>query len=189
MAQFGQDTEADLQLLDVKIKQARNEYEQYFLGTRPREPQVLRGEVQKMVNYYTNVSISNTALRFRFNGLQARFFSLRRHWDSTLRKMDEGTYKRDVFKANLRRKAPTPQAAASPRTAKRTASEAPDLFADYRAARERCGQSVERMDRARLDEQIARQREAIRAKTGCKDVQFRVVVEDGRAKLKAKPVR
>ena len=46
MAQFGQDTEADLQLLDVKIKQARNEYEQYFLGTRPREPQVLRGEVQ-----------------------------------------------------------------------------------------------------------------------------------------------
>jgi hypothetical protein len=188
MAQFGKDTESDLQLLDVKIKQARNEYEQYFLGTRPREPQILRGEVQKMITYYTNVSISNTAQRFRFNSLQARFFSLRRHWDNTLRKMEDGTYHRHVFKANMR--GPAPGAVGTPGAEPKAAKpEAPDLFADYRAARERCGQSVERMDRARIDEQIAKQREAIRAKTGCKGVHFKVVVEGGRAKLKATVVK
>jgi hypothetical protein len=188
MAQFGKDAESDLQLLEVKIKQARNEYEQYFLGTRPREPHLLRAEVQKMITYYTNVSIPNTAQRFRFNSLQARFFSLRRHWDNTLRKMEDGTYRRHVFKANIRRATAEP-AKAPAAELKATRPEAPDIFADYRAAREKCGQSVERMDRAHIDAQIAKQREAIQARTGCRDVLFRVVVEDGRAKLKASPVK
>ena len=188
MAQFGKDAEGDLQLLDVKIKQARNEYEQYFLGTRPREPQLLRGEVQKMITYYTNVSIRNTAQRFRFNSLQARFFSLRRHWDNTLRKMEDGTYQRHVFKANLRQPAAAPAKAPRPRT-EAPKPESPDLFADYVAARQSCGQSVEQLDRARIDAQIAKQREALQARTGCSDVRFRVVVEDGRAKLKASPVK
>ena len=188
MAQFGTGVERDLQLLDVKIKQARNEYEQYFLGSRPREPHMLRGEVQKMIAYYTNISISNTAQRFRFNSLQARFFSLRRHWELTLRKMEDGTYHRHVFKANIRRPAAVPTKAPGPR-AEAPKPDAPDLFADYVAARQSCGQSVEQLDRARIDAQIAKQREALRARTGCTNVRFRVVVEDGRAELKASPVK
>ncbi|MEN8183908.1 MAG: MXAN_5187 C-terminal domain-containing protein [Myxococcota bacterium] len=185
MAQFGSDVESDLQLLDIKTKQLRNEYEQYFLGTRPREPHLLRGEVQKMVTYFTNVSISNTAQRFRFNSLQARFFSLRRHWDNTLRKIEDGTYQRQVFKANLRRPSTASDAAAARQPDSDAKSNEPDLFANYLAARQRCGQNVERLDRARVDEMITKQREAIRARTGRTDVRFRVVVEDGRAKLKA----
>jgi hypothetical protein len=190
MAQFGKDAESDLQLLDVKIKQARNEYEQYFLGTRPREPQMVRGEVQKMITYYTNVSIPNTAQRFRFNSLQARYFSLRRHWDNTLRKMEDGTYQRHVFKANIRKPTAAEETAKAPQPrAEAPKPGAPDLFADYVAARESCGQKVEQLDRARIEAQIAKQREALRARTGCTDVRFRVVVEDGRAKLKASPVK
>lgn len=183
MDAFGTDVESDLHLLDVKIKQARNEYEQYFLGTRPREPQQLRGEVRKMITYYANVPIPNTAQRFRFNNLQARFFSLRRYWDNTLRKIEAGTYQRDVFKANLRR---PPAAPVLPRASTPKAPE-PDLFSEYLAARERCGQSTD-LDRERVVAQIARQREAILARTGCREVRFRVVVEEGRAKLKATPV-
>ena len=106
--------EDQIQSLTVKVNQLKREYEQYFLGTRPREPQLLRGEVQKMITYYTNVSISNTAQRFRFNSLQARFFSLRRHWDNTLRKMEEGTYQRHVFKANIRKPATAAEPAKAP---------------------------------------------------------------------------
>ena len=101
VAEFGTNIDDDLQLLDVKLKQLRLDFEQYFLGSRPREPSLLRGEVQKMVAYYANVPIQNTALRFRFNNLRARFFIFRRHWDETLRKIENGTYERHLFKAEL----------------------------------------------------------------------------------------
>jgi hypothetical protein len=39
--------------------------------------------------------------------------------------------------------------------------------------------------RAYLDRQVA----AIRAKTGCSQVRFRLVVEQGQTKLKARPIR
>ena len=53
----------ELQLLEVKIKQLKLDYEHYFLGTRPREPIQLRGEVQKTILRHTNQPIQNTAAR------------------------------------------------------------------------------------------------------------------------------
>ncbi|MDH3521908.1 MAG: hypothetical protein OEM49_15775, partial [Myxococcales bacterium] len=58
--------EETLQTLDHKLIQLRREYDQYFLGTRPREPALLRGEVQKIVSILSNQSIKNTGLRFKF---------------------------------------------------------------------------------------------------------------------------
>jgi hypothetical protein len=184
MAEFGADIESDLNLLDVKLKQLKNEYEQHFLGSRPREPQILRAEVQKMAAYYANVPIRNTAHRFRFNNLQARFFALRRHWDITVRKIDAGTYERHVFKARLHER-DRPASADRPKPA---GAGSPDLFEQYLEARRACGQSLD-VDRKQLGQALEKQRQAIRSRYGCEDVRFRVVVEEGRVKLKATPVR
>jgi hypothetical protein len=195
MAEFGTNVDEDLQVLDARVKQLRLDYEQYFLGSRPRVPSQLRGEVQKMIAYYANVPIQNTALRFRFNNLRARFFSFRRHWDETVRKIEDGSYERNVFKANLhereraeRRGRTGGDAASTPAPAAPDAPDPRGLFGDYVAARERCGLaggvSAEQFER-----QLRTQEAAIREKTGCQAVRFRVVVEDGKAKLKATPVR
>ena len=90
MSVLGTDIEEDLVLLDARLKQLRLEYEQYFMGARKREPQLLRGEVQKIIAYYANVPIRNTGHRFKFNNLRARFFAFRRHWDETQRKIEDG---------------------------------------------------------------------------------------------------
>ena len=45
------------------------------------------------------------------------------------------------------------------------------------------------MDLDRFHSYIDRQAEAIRAKTGCREIQFRIAVQDGKMKLKAKPIR
>ena len=44
------------------------------------------------------------------------------------------------------------------------------------------------LDRDTFRQYIARQVELIRVKTGCESVQFRLAAEDGKLKLKAKPV-
>jgi hypothetical protein len=195
MAEFGTNIDEDLQLLDARIKQLRLDYEQYFLGSRPRPPTQLRGDVQKMVAFYANVPIQNTALRFKFNNLRSRFFSFRRHWDETMRKIEEGTYERHVFKAELHEKerahrrgkgSPAKQAAAA-------APSAPDrddeLFTAYIAAREQCGQGAKGLTPEKFQHMLKTQESAIREKYGCQTVRFRVVVEAGKTKLKASPVR
>lgn len=192
MAEFGTNIEEDLQLLDARVKQLKLDYEQYFLGSRPRPPTQLRGDVQKMVAFYANVPIQNTALRFKFNNLRARFFSFRRHWDETLRKIEEGTYERHVFKADLREKeraqrrtrGSKPAAAAPP-----SARQDDDLFSAYVAAREQCGQGAKGLTPERFESMLKAQESAIREKYGCQTVRFRVVVEGGKTKLKASPVK
>jgi len=184
--------EEDLQSLDVKLKQLRLDYDQYFLGARPREPSLLRGEVQKLIAYYSNVAIQNTALRFKFSSLCSRFLTQRRQWDLTLRKIEDGSYERHVFRANLHARrsneAPVPAAAAAA-PAWPAASGSTDLFDSYLEACRSVGQETAGLTRERLTQVMEGQRDALRQRYGCPEVRFRVVVEDGKAKLKATPLK
>lgn len=191
------DVAEELVTLDVKLKQLKFEYEQYFIGSRPREPVLTRADVNKLVTKYSNTGIQNTALRFKFNNLCSRFFAMRRQWDETLRKIEAGTYERHVFKAKLHERergidgnAPT---AAGARSASANANETTeggtDLFEAYRTAKSSCGEDVKSLSRDKLDQLVEKQRAALKDKFGCDDVRFRVVVEGGKAKLKATPVK
>jgi hypothetical protein len=192
MAEFGVHTDEDLQLLDAKMKGLRLDYEQYFLGSRQRPPSQLRGEVQKMIAFYANVPIQNTALRFKFNNLRARFFSYRRHWDEVLRKIEEGTYERHLFKADLHERERTQRRRGG--AAKKTVAEPQvgardELFEAYLSAREQCGQGAKGLTAEQFQRTLKTQESAIRDKYNCQSVRFRVVVEGGKAKLKASPVK
>jgi hypothetical protein len=189
MAQFGVEVVEDLQLLDVKLKMLRNEYEQYFMGSRQREPSLLRGEVQKMVSYYANVPIRNTGYRFKFNNLRARFFAFRRHWDRILREIEEGRYERHLFRANLRERERGEAPGSRRPGADPEKKEREDVFDSYLAAREACGQSTSGITRKKLDALMEKQAAQLSTKLGCSEVKFRVVVTDGKAKLKVSPVR
>jgi hypothetical protein len=192
MAALGTEIEDDLNLLDAKIKHLKLEYEQYFMGARKREPQVLRGEVQKIVNYYANVPIRNTGHRFKFNNLRSRFFAFRRHWEGTLRKIEDGRYEKHRFQAELhdreRRNANGGKRAAAD-AGSPGKQDVDQLFEAWVGAREATGQKTTGLTREKLQAQLEQQRSSLRERLGVADVRFRVVVEEGRAKLKASPVR
>ena len=98
-------SDEDLRELDRKVKQLKLDYERYFLGTRPREPVLQRSEVDKLIVIYSNTPIQNTALRFKFNSICSRYQALKRQWTETLRKIEQGTYERHRFKADLHERA------------------------------------------------------------------------------------
>jgi hypothetical protein len=189
---LGTDIEEDLILLDARMKMLRNEYEQYFLGSRKREPQLLRGEVQKIINYYANVPIRNTGHRFKFNNLRARYFAFRRHWDDTQRKIEDGTYERHRFQAELHERERGLAADEPPEVARPAApaerKEFDQLYSAWIEARSATGQPTAGLTREKLAAQLEQQTKAIQERFGGGEVRFRVVVEDGRAKLKASAV-
>ncbi len=179
----------ELRALEGKLNTLKLDYERYFLGSRPREPVMLRQEIQKTVTLWANQPIQNTAVRFKFNSIQSRYQALKRQWDSILRQMEAGTYKRDVFRANIREKGRPPAGGRSAERAAASANAGQALLESYREAAQACGQSVSGLSAQKLQAVVDKQTAALRAKTGCKDVSFRVVVKDGKAKLKAAPVR
>jgi hypothetical protein len=184
-------TDDELQELDRKLKQLRLDYDRYFLGNRPREPMLLRGEVDKRVVILANGAIQNTALRFKFNSICSRYQALKRQWNETLRKMENGTYARHRFKADLhereRLEAAQKELDAETGAADRAGAKGgADLFAQYREARLACGQDVKNLSPGKLERLIDKQRVELRQRFGDQaEFDFRVVVEDGRAKLKA----
>jgi hypothetical protein len=176
----------DLRALDLKLKQLKLDYDRYFLGTRPREPVVLRAEVDKLIAVYSNQAITNSALRFRFSSLCSRYQASKRQWTEVLRQIEQGTYARHRFKADLhqRERAVAPPApAAEPEAA--AASPLAALFEEYRAAREACGQEHRSLTPQALERVIEQQRQALRERFGDVEFRFRVAIEDGRAKVKA----
>jgi hypothetical protein len=184
--------EEDIRGLDIKLGQLKREYDQYFLGTRPREPLMLAGDVRKLIARISNEAIRNTALKFKFSSLCSRYQAFNRQWQDTLRKMEAGTYTRHRFRANLHereRENPAPDpgaggAGAEARAGGRAADD-PALYAAYLKARGECGQGVENLTPTTLQAALRKQEAALRQRFGDARIHFRVVVEDGKAKVKA----
>jgi hypothetical protein len=175
-------------MIDVKLKQLRRDYEQYFLGARPREPIDQRSEIQKTMIRLANGQIKNTGERFKFNTLNSRFLTHKRRWDDILRKIENGTYERHVFKANLRERDRAEAPAAAKATAKPGGGK-DDIFDSYIEAARSCGQNVAGLTPEKLKGVIDKQTAAIKKQTGAHDVKFRVEVVDGKVKLKAKATK
>ena len=93
-----------MEILSRKLMALKLAYEQYFLGSRPREPILLADEVKKLVVVYANQTIQNTALRFKFNSIVSRYQAFKRQWTDTLRRIENGTYERHQFKAKLHKR-------------------------------------------------------------------------------------
>jgi hypothetical protein len=182
--------EDDLRMLEFKLTQLKRDYDQYFLGNRPREPVQLRGEVNKAVIELTNTAIKNTASRFKFSSICSRYQAFRRQWDETLRKIEAGTYERHRFKAKLHEKqSGLPPFAVSP-PAEEARAAAPDLYEAYVDARITCGESVKGLTREKLDAILDQQRAALRSKFGeGAEFRFRVQIENGTTRLKASRVK
>jgi hypothetical protein len=186
----------ELRVLDHKMKQLKLDYDRYFLGSRPREPVLLRAELDKLIAVYSNQAIPNIALRFRFSSLCSRYQAFKRQWNETLRKIEQGSYERHRFKADLHERERAEPAGVDPSarpdpTATGRAGPgdevglAADLFGAYRAAREACGQDTRSLTPEALERVLERQREALRERYGDAEFRFRVVIEEGRAKIKA----
>lgn len=191
MAEVGVSIDDDLQKVDVKLSQLKRDYEQYFLGIRKREPINLRREVEKILRYWGNMHIPKAAARFRFNTLNARFFSYRQMWERVVREIENGTYKRDVFKAKLHERERGIDSTAPPRStaSKESADPERETIAAYLDARLACGQANKGLSEAKVRSILEDQRKTLKEKYGCRDIQFRVEVIDGKAMLKASPVR
>lgn len=82
--------------LETRTDRLRALYEQYFMGFERLEPTVPRKDVERRIQQLLRVPFRNTALRFRFTMLQQRYNTYQTYWMRTCRRIEDGTYKRQI---------------------------------------------------------------------------------------------
>lgn len=176
----------DVIILDKKLSELITKYEQYFIGLEKREPLQLLGEVEKLVRRYTGTPINNTMYKHRFTMLVARLNTYREHWNRILKLMEEGRYSRDRFISDLHlRQKSKPEKREVDAPAVSADSDLDRIVHEFREARIACKLPVENITRELVAATIEKQRPALVAKLGTENFVFRVVVEEGKPKLKA----
>ena len=109
-------------------------------------------------------------------------------WDRTLREIEEGTYKRDVFKAKMRHKEQQPERkAAPPKGPEISDDKLRRLYDTYLMARQRCGESTDGISFEAVAKRIRSQVPQLIEKHGARNIEFKVVIKAGKAVLKAIP--
>jgi hypothetical protein len=108
-----------------------------------------------------------------------------------LREIEDGTYKRDVFKAKLRQ-SERDDGADRVAGARSSAPQISDdklrrLYDTYLVARQRCGEPTSGISYESVASRIRAQVPQLLEKHKAKNIEFKVVIKGGRAVLKAIP--
>ena len=178
----------DLDALDEAMSGLQVLYEKYFLGIDRRPPDQERRQVSEKMRLLKTTQVKNTGLKFRIQTMFAKLISFERMWDRTLREIEDGTYKRDVFKAKLRqaRQSSDPQ---RPRGGSPQISDdmIRKLYDTYLVARQRTGESTSGLTYESLASRLRTQVPELMARHKARNIEFKVVIKGGKAVLKAIP--
>ena len=97
------EVEALVHELETKMARLRSIYEQYFMGIEKMPPRTLRKDVVRIIHRMENLYVRNTALKFKIRSLVQRFNSYKAYWMRVERQIEEGTYVRDIRRAERNR--------------------------------------------------------------------------------------
>ncbi|HEU4414248.1 MAG TPA: MXAN_5187 C-terminal domain-containing protein [Candidatus Angelobacter sp.] len=192
----------ELTLLEDQLRRLKIEYDMYFGGGSKKPPADIEWKVKSLLKRYSDGHRMNYAQRFRYNGIQQRYALFNALWQQKLIIKEEG-YRRpqdavlgiqglrtdEEHEAQKMLKHAT---AGEERPFSLSLSDDSDhqqvesLFQALTEARKKTGEK----GGANLDsfQKFVKQKTAqLRKEYGCKAVEYTVELQNGQAKLKAKP--
>ena len=110
----------ELDEVEAQLHALRGQYEQFFLGMEKRPPVRAHEQFKKRIAGMKTAPAKSVALSFRVQSLQASFATYERLWARTLQEMEDGTYRRDLFKLRRKNSGPEAPAAREPEAAAAT---------------------------------------------------------------------
>jgi hypothetical protein len=182
--------------LEVELKRLEAEYTMFFAGRLPRLPWETRARVDAMVKRYDRLGLRNTAERFRFGTLQARYVAFCDLWERNLKTRELGHPGARGARAAAvpppaarqadapREQGPRVVAVAAVRDPEQEQERLRALYERLSAAREEAGERPVPFERFT---QVVRAQVA-KLGGGSTEVAFRVAVQDGKVTLSARAV-
>lgn len=191
-------TEA-LDLFDETLRRLKSNYDLFFNAVRKLPPMEERRRLDQLVQELAKSAIRDNALRFRYNTLLSRYNQYRELWGRKMRELEEGPTDWRKRSAAMREPAKMPPPRPSPVTSIDSESyvrvgtngngEAMlALFSQITDANKKLGKNGG-VSLEQVAEMVTKQAEALRSRYNVSTVAFRVDVNEGKIKLKAKPIQ
>ena len=168
--------------MEQAIVLLKREFEMYFGGGSKKPPVDTQTKLGKDIKKFGLTSGLSYALRFRYNTIVSRFNTYNELWNKQLRMKEEGKYQTGP-------NAPPEHAPRAHHQEKRPRDPLENVYNDYLATRKKTGEGASPLNYDNFAQLVSKQKEQLISKYRCKDVQFYVAVEDGKTKLKAKPMK
>lgn len=179
--------EAEIARLESGIRQLKIQYDMFFAGAVPREPSELRDEIARLIRRTSNLPIRKYAHRFHLNSLVSRYNSMSELWGKTMRSREEGD--RPPAQTADRRTSRGGVCVLGESTGGGDEFALRHLHREFVDARRQLDPEARAIPYDRFVAGIRSQADKLRRKSGCGEVELRIVVEGGAAQLKARPGR
>ncbi len=172
------------------IEKFKIEFERFLAGATITPPDEHKARLVRELRELRNANLRASADQFRLASLEARFNSYSELFNRRLRDREEGRGARPVRAIAA---APERRLDALAGVVVTDRLEAEAVTALYQTLTRRVNEAAAAgaapaMGLDTFRGYLSQQIESIRLKTGCEAVQFRIATEDGKLKLKAKPV-
>lgn len=205
------DMRVTLEMMDAELTALKNQYDLFFQGGRRGEPSKERKVFENKLLALSRRTIIKSADQHRFSNIQGKFWSNANLWARIMRDFEEGRLRRDKRGALTRvgggglgattvdagpaaaSSAPAPAgpgSASASAAAARPAGGADQQFdqaaKELLEARKKCGLRTDPSELAALRNSLQMRAKELSSSAGGKNVEFRVVVEGGKPKVKAR---
>lgn len=164
------------------IQAFRVDAQRFLAGDLLAPPEEQRLDILSMLRRLRGANLKGVAETFRLNSLEAQFNSYNELFGRRLRETETGASR---HARGQQAKLLDPQKG----IVVGATVEPEAVNALYQGLYLSQGKRNPKVDLERFRSMVHQQAQRIRQKTGCQEISFRVAVEDGKLKLKAKPIR
>lgn len=179
------DFAVELDKLENSLEELKVQFEQHFMGMRPLAPNDLLNQVKRSFRRLRKAPFRNSQVNFRLHGLEGRYHIYNMYWERVLKQRDEGTYHRDLFKADLREKIALEEQQAETREGK-AEKHMHQLFDSYCSALEANTGKKQELNYDAFRRSLVQRAKEIKSQHGVKKVSFKVKIKDGKVTVLAK---
>jgi hypothetical protein len=216
------EAEKECTAIEGDLAGLKSVYEQYFLGLERHPPRERHHALKRRITALKESFIRQTALKFRVGSLYQKLLTYERLWERTLQEMENGTYRRDIYKARRHAEQRKPPASSAASRVKPAADDDFDVDEDTSAmhapapkpavapprptdaavlsddkvraiynafvsAKKKCNEDVSKLSFDAVAGNLRKQVPQLLKQHNAKSIEFKIVIKDGKAVLKALP--
>jgi hypothetical protein len=175
----------ELAKFDSMIGELKTQFEQYFVGLTPHPPDKLLRDTYRLLRQLRKAPFKTAELSHRLLTLEHRLKTYHTHWQRVMREKENGTYFRDVFKANLRERRVAEDVYSRSEKGK-SDRQMQQLFQCYKGALEKVSGKNADIDYQAFQRNLLQRAKDFREQHTDKKLSFRVVVKKGQVLLQAR---
>jgi hypothetical protein len=183
--------EEEIKKLKAEMERLKFEYNQFFAGNRKLPPYKERSDFEKKLKELSKRKFFTHGPKYMIETLIASYNSYASLWEKIMREIEEGRYVRGkgwVGKDEMMKDSVPVSVKEPVKEEKKEDEHLSRVYEEYCELKNTLEGRVT-IDREKFVRQLKETEKKLKMEKGCKKVEFRVVVEDGKAKIKVIPVK